>query len=65
MKELKRMKKFSSSFIDKKIRFLDIVRVVSDVMAKWNDVSFNNVEELIDIDRQARILTTEHIKAIL
>jgi 1-deoxy-D-xylulose-5-phosphate reductoisomerase len=51
-----------SAFLEHKIKFYDINAVISQTMANFAHQDYNSVEEIIDIDTQARRYTTSVIK---
>ncbi|MCC2644891.1 MAG: dxr [Burkholderiales bacterium] len=51
-----------SSFLDNKMKFYDINAVVSKTMAKFANCDYSSVEEIIEIDAQARKFTLSIIK---
>lgn len=51
-----------SSFLDHKIKFYDINAIISRTMSNFAQHDYNSVEEVIDIDGQARKYTASIIK---
>lgn len=49
------------SFLDGKIGFLDIPRIIEHIMGKHNSVARPSLEEILEADRWAREVSSEHI----
>lgn len=52
------------SFLDEKVCFTDIYKVVAEVMEKFEPVTANSVEAIIEIDQQARQLANQKVTNI-
>ena len=50
-----------AAFLDKKIKFLDIPRIVEDVMSRHNKVEFSSLEDVFAADKWARSETSKFI----
>lgn len=53
-----------AAFLDGKVKFLDIPRLVGTAMNEHAPTSYTSVEEIIAADKRARELTTEAIKSL-
>jgi len=52
------------SFLDEKIGYTDIYSVVAEVVEKFEPVTANSVEAIIDVDQKARQLTNHKVSFI-
>ena len=52
------------SFLDEKILFTQIYRVVADIVENFEPVAANSVEAIIDIDQQARRLASQKVSQL-
>jgi len=52
------------SFLEEKVRFTDIYKVVASVMENFEPVCVNSVEAIIEIDKQARQLAHQKVTSI-
>ena len=52
-------------FLDDKIGFTDIFDIVEDVVINYKNISNPNLEDILNADKEARILTEEKIKSFL
>jgi len=51
-----------SFFLKKKIKFLDILKIIKKILSKSENYKINTVDDIYSIDKKIRILTTEYIK---
>ena len=52
------------SFLDNRIGFLDIVSVTSDVLDRFDPPAACSLEEVLEIDRQARALADDRVRSM-
>ena len=51
-----------SYFLNDKIGFLDVFKVVEDVVKSFKNIKNPTLEDIVNADKEARILTREHIE---
>lgn len=53
-----------SYFLNDKIGFLDVFKVVEDVVKSFKNIKNPTLEDIVNADKEARILTREHIEKL-
>jgi 1-deoxy-D-xylulose-5-phosphate reductoisomerase len=53
-----------SSFLDKGIGFLDIAAVVGETLARFDPPAPNSLDEVLEVDRQARLMAAEILERL-
>ena len=51
-----------NAFLNKKIKFMDIVKIVKKITHNSNNYKLNNVEDIYNADNEIRLTTNEHIE---
>ena len=52
-----------SFFLKKKIKFMDIVKIVKEILSQSKNYKINTVDDVYIIDRKTRLLTSEYINS--
>ena len=52
-------------FLNDKIGFTDIFDVVEDIVLNYKNISNPNLDDILNVDKEARILTEEKIKSLI
>ena len=50
-------------FLEKKIKFLDILKIIKKILSKSKNYKINKVEDVYTIDEKIRLLTSEYINS--